>query len=463
MQQGLDLIRAGRYEEALEAEDRALALAPKDPNAHSYRGSALLQLGRTEEALSAYERVLVLAPQAAVAHYNRANALRRLGRHPDALASLKLALAIKPAYPDALTAAGIVLQALGDTAGALSHYERAIALDPAAADAHYNKALALLADGRLAEGWQEYEWRLHWEVTIRSGQSRAVERIAPDWDGSPLAGPLLVLPEQGLGDQIFYGGMLGDLQQAVPGSTVCVEPRLVSLLARSFSTLQFTSPGRLNAAACRASGQYAAQIAIGSLGRVFRSSAASLSRVRSPYLLADPQRSAALRQRLYRPGRLVCGLSWVSKNLEFGRDKSLTLDTLLPLLSQPGIDCIDLQYGDTLAERQALAADHGLQLRKLDDIDNLNDIDGLAALISACDIVVTVSNTTAHLAAALGKPVIVMLPDSPSLFWHWHRSRHDSPWYPSATLLRQAQAGDWSEVISIACGAVDAFRQGLCQ
>ena len=82
------------------------------------------------------------------------------------------------------------------------------------------------------------------------------------------------------------------------------------------------------------------------------------------------------------------------------------------------------------------------------EIDNFNDLDGLAALISACDMVVTVSNTTAHLAAALGKPVIVLLSFSPSLLWYWHLERSDSPWYPTVRLLRQDQNGNWNSVIN---------------
>ena len=64
---------------------------------------------------------------------------------------------------------------------------------------------------------------------------------------------------------------------------------------------------------------------------------------------------------------------------------------------------MDLQYGDTSAERAAVERETGIRIERL-DVDNTNDIDGLAALISACDLAVTVDNTTVHLAGALGKP-----------------------------------------------------------
>jgi ADP-heptose:LPS heptosyltransferase len=101
---------------------------------------------------------------------------------------------------------------------------------------------------------------------------------------------------------------------------------------------------------------------------------------------------------------------------------------------------------------------HDITINKLEEIDNLNDIGSLAALISACDIVITISNVTAHIAGALGKPTLVMLPNSPSLFWYWHRERTDSPWYPTAVLIRQTKRGEWQEVIEIARAALDEFR-----
>jgi ADP-heptose:LPS heptosyltransferase len=122
------------------------------------------------------------------------------------------------------------------------------------------------------------------------------------------------------------------------------------------------------------------------------------------------------------------------------------------------LELVDLQYGDTAAERSALKQRHDITINKLEEIDNLNDIGSLAALISACDIVITISNVTAHIAGALGKPTLVMLPNSPSLFWYWHRERTDSPWYPTAVLIRQTQRGEWQDVIELARAALEEFR-----
>jgi hypothetical protein len=254
-----------------------------------------------------------------------------------------------------------------------------------------------------------------------------------------------------LGDEIFYAGVLSDIRGYADEITVCVDPRLLSLYRRSFDGLTFMSAG-----IAAESQKYSAQIYLGSLCRYFREGDNAISNVTTPYLKACSSRAKRMRNLLARDGELICGLSWFSKNNKFGKDKSLSLQDLDPLFLLPDVKFVDLQYGDTLEEQAEFEKVSGRSLASVPQVDKFNDIDGLAALIEACDVVVTVSNTTAHLAGALGKPVFVMLPYSSGLFWYWHTDREDSPWYPSAKLFRQERAGDWA-------GTVARVRESLAK
>ena len=95
-------------------------------------------------------------------------------------------------------------------------------------------------------------------------------------------------------------------------------------------------------------------------------------------------------------------------------------------------------------------------MQRLPDVDTFNDMDALAALIRACDLVVTTSNTTAHLAGAVGAPTLLMLPFASGRHWYWHEEREDSPWYPSMQLFRQRQVGEWGDIIARVRDAVAA-------
>ena len=86
----------------------------------------------------------------------------------------------------------------------------------------------------------------------------------------------------------------------------------------------------------------------------------------------------------------------------------------------------------------------GIDVVQCASVDNREDLDGLAALIEACDMVVSTSNVTIHLAGALAKETWVLLPYVAN-FW-WLLERTDSIWYPSLTLYRQQTLNDWDSV-----------------
>jgi ADP-heptose:LPS heptosyltransferase len=236
--------------------------------------------------------------------------------------------------------------------------------------------------------------------------------------------------------------MLPDLIARTPSIVFEAEPRLVPLFRRSFPAVKVIElqPGPY-------SGPVAAQVPLGDLGRFFRTGWDRFPTRDRGYLLADEARTRALRERLA-DGRTVIGLSWISKAPMGGAQKSARLADFAALLRLPGCRYVDLQYGDTRAERDAVEQQLGVRVERLPDIDNTNDIDGLAALMGACDAVVTVSNTTAHLAGALGRPTWVMVPHGHARIWYWFKDRALSPWYPRVHVRRQQPAQPWMDVVA---------------
>jgi tetratricopeptide (TPR) repeat protein len=445
---GAALQALGQLDAAMVMHEQALAADPAAATAWSNKGVTLYDLGRFEEAVVHYDRALALKPDYAEAHSNRGLALKALKRLGETVESCERAIALKPDFAEAWSNRGLALQAQGQLDAAIASYDRAIVLKPEFAEANWNLALTLLLKEEGLRGWSLYEWGF--KAGKRGGGRQ--QALAPEWDGEPLQGSLLVLPEQGVGDEIFYSGMLNDLRGRTKTITVCVDPRLVPLYQRSFAHVHVLSSRDLAMLP-----PHDAQIYMASLGQYFRQDSNGLKAVRTPYLKASAERAQALRQRIAGKGKRICGLSWISKSQVVGEDKSLRLADLQPLLELPDVVFVDLQYGDTSAERAALLAATGIEVMRIPEIDNFNDIDGLAALMTACDVVVTVSNTTAHLAGALGRPLMVMLPQAFGLVWYWHVGRTDSPWYPGAKLFRQQTPGQWGSVINEVSTALRVF------
>ena len=416
---GIRLIESGDHDRAVDEMRAVVAAMPGDVHALSQLAHALVHAFQPEEAIRCSDQALAIDNGHADAWLNRANAKLLLARYNEAL-------------PD---------------------YTQAQRLAPHSPLAFWNEALCRLLLGDFERGWALYGWG--WATGARGAQRPRF--AAPTWDGRNLDGDLLVWGEQGIGDQILFCSMLEELQPRVRQLMVATAPRLLPLLRRSMPGVQLI-PGE----AVDAQLPVAAQAAMGDLGGFLRKRVEDFPARRPPYLRADAARAATLRARLLdretQPGKKwLVGLSWRSRNDQYGALKSLDPGQLAPLLALPGVLGVDLQYGDTAAERRALRDERGIEIAHCDDIDNYHDLDGLAALIEACDVVVTVSNTTAHLAGALGKPTLVLLPHALGRIWYWQeknglqqdgRQGENSLWYPECRLLRQRQAGDWSAVVA---------------
>jgi ADP-heptose:LPS heptosyltransferase len=106
-----------------------------------------------------------------------------------------------------------------------------------------------------------------------------------------------------------------------------------------------------------------------------------------------------------------------------------------------GVRLINLQYGDVQVDIEDCLKETGVLVEQIGSVDNFTDLDGLASLIQACDEVVSVDNSTVHLAGALGQKVTALLPFNAD--WRWFDNTTQSLWYPSVRLLRQASLGDW--------------------
>lgn len=434
---GTALKDLARLDEALASLDRALALKPGLGEAHSNRGNVLTSLFRLAEALDAHDRAVALLPEAADVHSNRGITLQELNRLPEAIASFDRAIALKPDYAEAYSNRGNVLREQGRLGEALADFDRALALDPEKPGLRYNKATAALQAHDFAVGFDLYRDR--WTSPDFEGQAQRQD--LPAWDGAPAEGRVLLWGEQGIGDELFYASLLPLVDRSGVRLTLAADHRLHPLFKRSFPGLDLV--GRDDTG-----GEYAAQAPVADLGHVLGVDAAMIARRPDPYLVAGRDRMDALRAAnpvLAR--RPVCGLSWRSGNPRMGGARSLELGRLAPVFAGTGLTPVNLQYGDVTAALQEARADHGLDVHVLQGLDLFNDLDGLAAAISLCDVVLTIDNVTAHLAGALGKRAIVLVPTGKGRYWYWG-GEAQSLWYPSLSLVYQRETGDWGPVLA---------------
>lgn len=414
-----------RGEEALACFNQAISLKPAYAEAYNNRGAVLQDMDRLGDALASYESAIAVQPSRPEAYNNRGTVLRKLKRLNEALAAHDQAIALKSDFAEAHNNRGSVLQELKRFDEALAAHDRAINLNPDYVEAYWNKALLKLLMGNYQEGWRLYEWR-----------SKPRHFTQPLWSGKEsLEGrTLLVHSEQGFGDVIQYCRYAPLLEKR--GAKVIFEAPagLINVLS--------TLPGKITLVE---SGKplpiFDLYCPMMSLPLAFQTTVESIP-AEIPYLSADPGKKTTWRQNLGEKSAPRIGLAWSGKVLHSNdQNRSLPMESLAPLFELP-LEFHSLQKEYRKEDQAKLAKRFQLKDHHLE----LNDFSDTAALISEMDLIISADTSVAHLAGATGKPLWILLPYLPD--YRWLLDRTDSPWYPTATLFRQPNYGDWKAVIS---------------
>jgi len=426
------LIGLGRAAEAEAAARSALAIFSAYPDAHNNLGLALQAQGRADEALAAFDAAARRAPDDPEIRLNRANALKDLGRPVEALAEIDAALALDPAVARAWFNRGNILQDLLRHVDAVAAYDTAIGLAPDDPGAHWNRSLSLLTLGDYQQGFEGYEWR--WRNPAVHPAMR--DFPVPRWTGeSDLEGRTIwVHCEQGYGDAIQFIRYVPLLKRR--GAQVIVEalPALAALLASVEGVDAVFTRGDPIPAADFHCPLLSLPLALKVTG--------SPPPCAAPYLLPPEARRLFWRERLgprRRPRVGVCHAGSATHGND--RRRSLPLDLLLAHLPA-GADYYllptDLREGDED------------RLRDRPDVvwigRQVTDFSDTAAICLELDAVVSVDTSLAHLAGALARPLLILLPYHPD--WRWGLTRTDSDWHPTAELFRQSAPDDWTSALT---------------
>jgi arylsulfatase A-like enzyme/Flp pilus assembly protein TadD len=151
----VSLAAAGKLDEAVRAERRAIALGPTLPELHNHLGILLERGGALPAALEAFMAATRLDPNNARAWNNQANALRSLGQTARAAEAYRNAARLAPRDPDPRNGLGVLAVESGDleTAGAL--FREILAANPALHESRMNLAVVYVRQNRVADARAE--------------------------------------------------------------------------------------------------------------------------------------------------------------------------------------------------------------------------------------------------------------------------------------------------------------------
>jgi tetratricopeptide (TPR) repeat protein len=495
--------KAGDFKSSIQCYEAALQLLPDHCEVANDLGRLAYRMGMKPVAEQLFRRYLERYPESPDGANNLACCLRDQNRYGEAIEALKVALRADPVNGLLWNTLGTVLSEQGDFPSAITFFDEALRCDPGIFRARYNRGNAklplgdiagaledcegalevveaaderammqlarstmLLNEGRIGEGWDLYEARLAPEFLDVT--HFMIDR--PKWTpSSKLKGKtLLLMGEQGLGDEVLFGNMLPDVIEALgPNGKLylALEKRLVPLFQRAFpeAVVGAHATYKVDGLTVRGAPFVKDQSVIdlwaplGSPLRKFRRTLGAFPDRRA-FLTADPERVEHWRGMLAQAGDgPKVGLLWKSLKLEGARLRYFSpFEQWAPVLATPGAVFVNLQYGDCSGEIAEAKQRLGVEIWQPPGIDLKNDLDDVAALSRALDLIIGPANATSNIAAACGAPV--WLVSTPGAWPKLGTRRY--PWYPSVKVFDPPGFNQWDPVMAEVAEALGGFVSG---
>ena len=333
----------------------------------------------------------------------------------------------------------------GNINEAMRLYDLSLTINKNNSNTRYYLSLCQLAQSNYKEGWLNYGQR--WLADRFN--SVKLKSSLPKFKLDQNKKNLLLWGEQGLGDQILFLRFLVDIKPLVNNLYINIDKRLHPIIERFCpEIILFNKDIHLN---------LDSQLPLGDLPNLFVKNSSYFLNNKNYYLSSDLNIKKKLEINVKSKNKFLCGVSWTSNADEIGINKSITLETLKPVLKTENVEFVDLQYTETSIERESFSNENNIKIKKIENIDNFYDLNGLISLIDVCDFVITISNTNAHFAGSLGKKTFLLLPKGKGRLWYWISNKGRSVWYPEIDIIEQEQVGDWQPVIKKLQKKVKAF------
>ena len=419
----------GHLDQAAFLYEHLLGAAPNDSVVMYMLGTLYSQQARFGSAIILLQTAVSESPELDAAWHNLGVAYRNEGHIKLAREAYQKCLDVNGKNPEALAMMAGTFVNTGAPEEGIEWADKSLALEPDNPHALNQKSLCLLELGRYEEAWPIYGNRF--KLPNMSCSVRAFE--CPEWDGKPV-GKLAVHGEQGLGDEILFMSCFGDIAGAEEVVIEC-EPRLKKVFKRSFGVKCYGTHDEM----IKAEKDIDAFIPMGGLPGLFRHKIEDFPR--KAYLKASPAKVKNYRKRLEKLGDgPYVGIAWhggTKGTHQELRNPSLDLwKWVIDAAKMTGTATfISLQYGEHgLTQAEELGITHWPKA--------VDDLDDFAALIEACDLVVSVCQTAIHFAGGLGKECWCLTPSQPAWRYGIQGPMH---WYGSVELLRQ-KGMEWKPV-----------------
>ena len=427
---GLVFLQKNLYQDAIKIFSQAISHNPKYIDSYNNIGKVYYDLEDLDRAFVFFKKAYKISNNNSKTLINIGNFLSLRDKNFYAIKAYKKALINDPHNVEVYSNIALAYARNRDLDNTNKYYELAHQNNNVSPSLNLSMAYLYIYKNNFESAWSFFESRKHTskfkqiEFLINKTSVAKKETIVNK--------RILVLREQGIGEEILFSSMYKELMTLNNNLKIETDKRLISIFERSFQNNIFVPEGYYSKNKT-ALNNFDSIIFAGSLCAYFRKNKTDF--LKKPFLIADQKKAKKIKEnQIFSTRKLKIGLSWKSVVSVYGRLKSLTLSDFAPLLKRER-QFINLQYGDVEKEIN-LEKNKNFKLYSFDKIDLFSDLEGLMSILKNIDVFVTVSNSTAHIAAAMGVKTLLICPKKSSTYFYWSNENNITPWYQNVEIFQ---------------------------
>ena len=427
---GLVFLKKNLFQDAINIFNQAISHNPKYIDSYNNLGKAYFDLEDLDRAFIFFKKAYKISKNNSKTLINIGNFLSLRDKNLYAIKAYEKALTNDPHNIEVYSNISLAYARNRDFKNANKFYELAQQNNNISPALNLSMAYLYIYKNNFERAWDFFESRKY-NSKFRQKES-LIKKASEAKKETIINKKILVLREQGIGEEILFSSMYKELIALNNNLKIETDKRLISIFERSFQNKIFVPDGYYSKKE-KVLKKFDSIIFAGSLCAYFRKNKKDFLKV--PYLVADQTKTKEVKKnQIFSTHQLKIGISWKSVVSVYGRLKSLKLSDFAPLFKK-GRQFINLQYGDVEGEIN-LKENKNLELYSFDTIDLFNDLEGLMSILKNIDVFVTVSNSTAHIAAAMGIKTFLICPKKSSTYFYWSNENNITPWYKNVEIFQ---------------------------
>ena len=429
---GLVFLKNESIEKAKKLFDRAISVNPEYIDSYNNLGKTYFDLEDLDKAFLYFKKAYKINPQFSKTLINIGNYLSLKDKNLYAIKAYEKAILYEPQNTEIFSNISIAYARNKDFDNAKKYYDKAIISKDENPSLDLSLFYLYAYKNQFNKAWDLFESRKGTSKFLTSKNKSIVGKTLNTNKQTILDKKVLVIREQGIGEEILFSSMYKEFINLNNNIKIETDKRLMSIFERSFESNTFVPDGYYSKNKEKLK-QFDSIIFAGSLCSYFRKNKGDF--LQKSYLIDNYEKTKKIKDdNIFANNNLKIGLSWKSVVSVYGKLKSLSLSNFIPLIKNDR-QFINLQYG-IVDEEIKKKENQNFNLYTFDKIDLFNDLEGLMSLLKNLDAFVTVSNSTAHLAAAMGVKTLLICPKKSSTYFYWSNENNKTPWYKNVQIFQ---------------------------